>query len=78
MSVAEVFPVRDAVGCVDCQRMRRHIETLGRLRFELQHQVNVLDCRLRAAEARAAELERELRRTTRSSELDGGTTWNPR
>jgi hypothetical protein len=78
VSAAEVLPVAGAVCCADCERMRRHADTLGRLRFELQHRVNVLDCRLRAAEARVVELEGELRRRQLELRSTEGPAWSPR
>lgn len=47
-----------ANGCPACVRLERRVESLGRLRFELQKQVGHLEAKARSAEARAADLER--------------------
>lgn len=51
-----------ALACAHCERLRRRVDGLGRLRFELHREVNRIEARARAAEARAAELERRLER----------------
>ena len=47
--------------CDTCARLRRRVDGLGRLRFDLQKQINQIEARARLAEARVAELERALR-----------------
>jgi hypothetical protein len=51
----------DAGACPTCAHLRRQLNALGRLRFELQKQVNHGEARARAAEARVTELEKQLR-----------------
>jgi hypothetical protein len=53
--------------CPTCARLRQQIDALGRLRFELQKQVNLGEARARAAEARVAELEDQVRRAKKTS-----------
>jgi hypothetical protein len=53
--------------CPTCARLRQQIDALGRLRFELQKQVNLGEARARAAEARVAELEDQVRRAETTS-----------
>ena len=75
MSATAIRPIETGV-CPDCDRRQRHADTLGRLRSELQHQVNVLELRLRVAEARVVDLERALNAVGVS--LHEGGTWNRR
>jgi hypothetical protein len=53
--------------CPTCAHLRRQIDALGRLRFELQKQVNLGEARARAAEARVAELEDHVRHAETTS-----------
>ena len=53
--------------CPTCARLRRPIDALGRLRFELQKQVNLGEARARAAEVRVAELEDQVRHAETAS-----------
>ena len=46
-----------SASCTDCQDLRRRVDALGRVRFDLQKQVNELEARVRAAHALVAELE---------------------